>query len=59
MLHEEYIYAVEMARGLHDPATDWEWFRDTFWSYLLRVFGVDLATLGDELDLVAPRSEGI
>ena len=40
MVREEYVYAIEMARGLHDPADDWEGFRDTLWRYLLRVFGM-------------------
>ena len=38
---EEFLYAVELARAEHDPATDWEGFRDTLWSYLTRVFGVE------------------
>ena len=38
---EEFLYAVELARAQHDPATDWEGFRDTLWSYLTRVFGVE------------------
>ena len=38
---EEFLYAVELARAQHDPATDWEGFRDTLWAYLVRVFGVD------------------
>ena len=38
---EEFLYAVEFARAQHDPATDWEGFRDTLWAYLVRVFGVD------------------
>ena len=37
----EFLYAVEMARAQHDPATDWDGFTDTLWDYLLRVFGVD------------------
>ena len=37
---EEFLYAVELARVQHDPATDWEGFRDTLWAYLMRVFGV-------------------
>ncbi|MDX1621161.1 MAG: hypothetical protein R3320_09235 [Nitriliruptorales bacterium] len=40
MVRQEYVYAIEMARGLHDPADDWEGFRDTLWHYLLRVFGM-------------------
>ena len=38
---EEFLYAVEFARAQHDPAADWEAFRDTLWAYLVRVFGVD------------------
>jgi len=38
---EEYLYAVEVARALHDPGQDWEGFRDTLWSFLARVFGID------------------
>jgi hypothetical protein len=38
---EEYLYAVELARAMHDPAADWEAFRDTLWAYLMRVFGID------------------
>ena len=40
-LREEFLYAVEFARAQHDPAADWEAFRDTLWAYLVRVFGVD------------------
>ena len=38
---EEFLYAVEVARSQHDPATDWDGFRDTLWAYLTRVFGVE------------------
>ena len=38
---EEYLYAVEMARAVHDPASDWDAFRDTLWSFLTRVFGLE------------------
>ena len=38
---EEFLYAVEVARAQHDPATDWDGFRDTLWVYLTRVFGVE------------------
>lgn len=41
---EEFLYAVEVARAQHDPATDWDGFRDTLWVYLLRVFGVEDST---------------
>jgi hypothetical protein len=38
---EEFLFAVEAARALHDPATEWAAFRDVLWAYLARVFGVD------------------
>ena len=38
---EEFLYAIEMARALHDPGTDWDGFRDTLWSFLIRVFGLE------------------
>lgn len=38
---EEYLYAIEMARAVHDPASDWDAFRDTLWSYLIRVIGLE------------------
>lgn len=38
---EEFLFAVETARALHDPATEWAAFRDTLWAHLSRVFGVD------------------
>ena len=38
---QEFLYAVEVARAQHDPATDWDGFRDTLWVYLMRVFGVE------------------
>jgi hypothetical protein len=37
---EEFLFAVEAARALHDPATEWAAFRDSLWAYLARVFGV-------------------
>jgi hypothetical protein len=37
---EEFLFAVEAARALHDPATEWAAFRDILWAYLARVFGV-------------------
>lgn len=42
---EEYLYAVEVARAQHDPATDWEGFRDVLWHHLMRVFGVEDSAL--------------
>lgn len=42
---EEYLYAAEMARGLHDPATEWESFRDTLWNYVVRAFGLRAETV--------------
>lgn len=41
---EEYLYAVEMARGLHDPFLEWEEFTETLWRYLVRAFGLDVVT---------------
>lgn len=38
---EEFLYAVELARAQHDPETEWESFRDTLWTYLIRVFGLE------------------
>lgn len=39
---EEFLFAVESARALHDPASEWVAFRDTLWAHLSRVFGVDV-----------------
>ena len=39
--HEEFLYAIEMARALHDPADEWDGFRDTLWQFLIRVFGLE------------------
>jgi hypothetical protein len=44
---EEFLYAVEAARALHDPAADWEGFRDALWANLTRVFGIDAASWPD------------
>lgn len=44
---EEYLYAVELARGQHDPCSDWEGFRETLWGYLVRVFGLDAVADGE------------
>jgi hypothetical protein len=41
---EEYLYAVEVARALHDPAEDWDGFCATLWANLTRVFGIEDAT---------------
>lgn len=41
IFREEYLHAVELARVRHDPASDWEGFRETLWAYLVRVFGVE------------------
>ena len=38
---EEFLYAIELARAQHDPTADWEGFRETLWSYLTRVFGIE------------------
>jgi hypothetical protein len=45
---EEFLYAVEVARALHDPAEDWEGFREALWTNLTRVFGIeDPASMSD------------
>lgn len=41
---EEYLYAVEIARGKHDPCLEWEAFRETLWRYMVRVFGIEDVT---------------
>jgi hypothetical protein len=53
---EEFLYAVEVARALHDPAEDWEGFCEALWAHLTRVFGIEESTavLGD----VVSRSAG-
>jgi hypothetical protein len=66
---EEFLYAVEMARALHDPAEDWEGFRDALWANLTRVFGIDATdvagpSLASEADAsagadVGQRDEGV
>ncbi len=38
---EGYLHAIEAAREEHDPATEWEAFREYLWVALVRVFGVD------------------
>ncbi len=38
---EGYLYSIEMARAQHDPATDWDGFREYLWDALIRVFGFD------------------
>ena len=35
-----YLHAIESARAEHDPATEWEAFREYLWSALLQVFGL-------------------
>lgn len=36
-----YLHSIEMARALHDPATDWDGFLEYLWGALIRVFGLD------------------
>jgi hypothetical protein len=38
---EEFLFAVEVARALHDPAEDWEGFCEALWAHLTRVFGIE------------------
>lgn len=35
-----FLEVIEMGRALHDPATDWEDFREYVWMGLVRVFGL-------------------
>lgn len=37
---EGYLHAIEAAREAHDPATEWEAFREYLWAALARVLGV-------------------
>lgn len=53
---EEFLFAVETARALHDPAAEWVLFRDTLWAHLSRVFGVD--DVSDWPDGVAHPDDG-
>jgi hypothetical protein len=41
---EEYLYAVEMARAVHDPGAEWNEFTEVLWSYLSRAFGLSTPT---------------
>lgn len=36
-----YLHAIESARAEHDPATDWDAFRDYVWGALVQVFGLE------------------
>lgn len=36
-----YLHAIEAAREEHDPASEWDAFREYLWVALVRVFGVD------------------
>lgn len=38
---EGYLDSIDMARALHDPATDWDGFLEYLWEALVRVFGID------------------
>lgn len=40
-LRAEFLFAVEAARAIHDPATEWSAFQDVLWVYLSQVFGVN------------------
>lgn len=40
LYRENYLHAIADARAQHDPATDWDAFRECLWAGLLRVFGV-------------------
>lgn len=53
---EQYLYAIELVRVRHDPATDWEGFRETLWASLIRVFGLEVDERWPE-DLPDPRGQ--
>ena len=38
---EGYLHAIEAAREEHDPATEWEDFREYLWVALVQVLGLD------------------
>jgi hypothetical protein len=57
---EEFLHAVEVARALHNPAEDWVGFRDTLWTNLTRVFGIDdLSAQPDPLDADLAAGTGV
>lgn len=39
---EGYLHAIESARDEHDPATEWDRFREYLWHALVGVFGLDV-----------------
>ena len=39
---EGYLHAIESARAEHDPATDWDRFREYLWHALIGVFGLEV-----------------
>lgn len=38
---EGYLHAIEAARAEHDPAIEWDAFREFLWVALTRVLGLD------------------
>jgi hypothetical protein len=53
---EEFLYAVEVARALHDPAEDWDGFCEALWAHLTRVFGIEESPA--VLGAIVSRSSG-
>lgn len=41
--HDGYLHAIESARAEHDPADDWDSFREYLWQALVRVFGLNVS----------------
>jgi hypothetical protein len=39
---EEYMHAVEIAKAIHDPGSDWDNFVEALWLALVPAFGLDV-----------------
>lgn len=39
---EEYLHAVEIAKAIHDPGSDWDNFVEALWLALVPAFGLDV-----------------
>lgn len=57
MYREGYLHAIEAARAEHDPATEWNAFREQLWGDLLRVFGVESPTSEPQTEDVSALQE--
>lgn len=54
---ENYLHAIGDAREQHDPATEWDAFREHLWAGLARVFGLESATQPGDGRSEAPTLE--